>query len=142
MSYLSGRPLTPPGQSTQDDQPAARPQFYTATFDGRAVRMTPAEYDHWQAEQRAAIEAARQRAAADAAERKQEADARNTAHFERIAAEDEANARRSARVHFAGTDAEFSRLWPDIWRQIRIDQTANAAARRQQEVNRRTRSMF
>lgn len=134
-NYLSGGPLTPPAPAAAnpDDEPI-RPRFYPVEIDGRRVNMTPEQYDAWQEEKAEAIAAARARAdARDAAAAKARDDAR-TAHQEAIAGAEEEAAKSTARAVFGGTDAEFTRAWPELWRRMRIERVIDAERRRQTEI--------
>jgi len=136
-NYLSGGPLklpTPAASGADNDAEPIRPRFYPVEIDGKRQNLTPTEYDQFKAEQAAAI--AERRAeldARDAAAAKALDDAR-TARQEAIANAEEEAAKSTARAVFGGTDAEFTRAWPELWRRMRIERVIDAERRRQSEI--------
>lgn len=134
-NYLSGGPLNlpTPAAASPDDEPI-RPSRYTIEIDGKRQNLTPAEYDQYKAEQAAAI--AERRAeldARDAAAAKARDDAR-TARQEAIAGAEEDAAKATARASFSGTDQEFSRIWPELWRRMQVERMLDAERRRQSTI--------
>ena len=120
--------LTRPAAPAAPEEPP--PPGKWVVENGQTRYLTGAEIRQRQEEQRAAVEAANARIDARQQAERDEREQRRQDHHAQTAAAEEQEARRTVRLRYAGTDAEFDAAWPAIWGELRQQRAIGADQQR------------